>query len=71
MLLLIVMVSLYLAVALLCTVSLCRAAANRDEWQRERLDTEQARALWRGHIARISSVVERRTRIYSQRSRSF
>ena len=71
MLVLVIAVGLCIAGMLFLTISLCLAAANGDEWQRERLDNEQARVLWPGHIARIYRVVERRARIYSLRSRSF
>ncbi len=71
MLVLMIGIGVFIAGVLLVVVSFCRVAASSDEWQRERLDNEQARALWPGHIARIYSVVERRARIYSQRSRSF
>ena len=60
MLLLIVMVSLYLAVALLCIVSLCRAAANRDEWQREALNTRHARLHRPRRIAHPSKMTAKR-----------
>ncbi len=69
MLVLMMVVGVCVAGMLLLIVSFCRAAANGDEWHRERLDNEQVRALWPGHIARIYSIVKRRARIYSQRSR--
>ena len=52
MILLMTFGSLYLAVMLLCIVSLCRAAAECDEWQREVLDLEQARAISTDHVGR-------------------
>ncbi len=71
MLVLMIGIGVFIAGMLFLTISFCLAAANGGEWQRERLDNEQARVLWPEHIARIYSVVERRARIYSQRSRSF
>ena len=71
MLVLMMVVGVCMAGMLFLVVSFCLAAANGDEWQRQRLDNEQARALWSRHIARIYSIVERRARIYSLRSRSF
>ncbi len=62
MFVLIAAVGLCLVGILLLIVAFCRAAANGDEWQRERLDNKQVRALWPGHIARIYRVVERRAR---------
>jgi hypothetical protein len=45
MILVLMIVGLCMAGMLLLIVSWYRAVANGDEWQRERLDNEQARAL--------------------------